>query len=82
MPRHSTAPTKGTITSLPKHWMAMYDDFVIKNAGQVSQIESALRSLTYVIPGLSGPDLRPPPPYFFLGPLSSDEGPDADGVVY
>ena len=29
----------------------MYDDFIAKNAGQVSQIESALRSLTYIIPG-------------------------------
>ncbi|KAJ9132324.1 Peroxisomal membrane protein PEX16 [Pleurostoma richardsiae] len=29
----------------------MYDEFVTKNASQVSQIESALRSLTYIIPG-------------------------------
>jgi peroxin-16 len=29
----------------------MYDSFITKNAGQVSQIESALRSLTYIIPG-------------------------------
>lgn len=29
----------------------MYEDFITKNAGQVSQIESALRSLTYIIPG-------------------------------
>lgn len=29
----------------------MYSDFITKNAQSVSQIESALRSLTYVIPG-------------------------------
>ncbi|KAI4134215.1 MAG: hypothetical protein LQ347_001726 [Umbilicaria vellea] len=29
----------------------MYEDFVTRNASSVSQIESALRSLTYVIPG-------------------------------
>ncbi len=29
----------------------MYSEFITKNAHQVSQIESALRSLTYVIPG-------------------------------
>ncbi|KAF2966736.1 hypothetical protein GQX73_g6848 [Xylaria multiplex] len=32
-------------------WLHMYSDFITKNAHQVSQIESALRSLTYVIPG-------------------------------
>ena len=32
-------------------WMHLYDDFITKNAHQVSQIESALRSLTYIIPG-------------------------------
>lgn len=37
--------------SLPREWLAMYDDYVTKNAGQVSQMESALRSLTYIIPG-------------------------------
>lgn len=36
---------------MPPQWLAMYDDFITKNAGQVSQIESALRSLTYIIPG-------------------------------
>ena len=33
----------------------MYEDFITKNAGQVSQIESALRSLTYIIPGKTHP---------------------------
>ncbi|TGJ83172.1 hypothetical protein E0Z10_g5579 [Xylaria hypoxylon] len=32
-------------------WLHMYSDFITKNAHQVSQIESALRSLTYIIPG-------------------------------
>ncbi|KAG6009569.1 hypothetical protein E4U21_001936 [Claviceps maximensis] len=36
---------------MPPTWLGMYDDFITKNAGQVSQIESALRSLTYIIPG-------------------------------
>ena len=34
-------------------WLHVYDDFITKNAHQVSQIESALRSLTYIIPGPS-----------------------------
>jgi hypothetical protein len=29
----------------------MYSDFITKNSSAVSQIESALRSLTYIIPG-------------------------------
>lgn len=37
--------------SLPPRWMDMYDNFVTKNASQVGQIESALRSLTYLVPG-------------------------------
>ncbi|KAF1990612.1 peroxisomal membrane protein pex16 [Aulographum hederae CBS 113979] len=40
----------GTL-SLPPKWINMYGDFIIKNASAVSQIESALRSLTYIIPG-------------------------------
>ncbi|KHN94393.1 Peroxisome membrane protein, Pex16 [Metarhizium album ARSEF 1941] len=44
-------PSVGQILSMPPQWLAMYDDFITKNAGQVSQIESALRSLTYIIPG-------------------------------
>jgi hypothetical protein len=30
---------------------AMYNDFITKNAGAVGQVEGALRSLTYLIPG-------------------------------
>ncbi|KAI9716561.1 MAG: hypothetical protein M1812_005292 [Candelaria pacifica] len=37
--------------TVPPKWMNMYGDFVTKNASSVSQIESALRSLTYIIPG-------------------------------
>lgn len=35
----------------PSSWLSGYSDFIIKNASAVSQIESALRSLTYIIPG-------------------------------
>lgn len=31
-------------------YLDMYGDFITKNAGAVSQIESALRSLTYIVP--------------------------------
>ncbi|RSL40798.1 hypothetical protein CEP53_013144 [Fusarium sp. AF-6] len=47
----SSRPSLGRILSLPPQWLSMYDEFITKNAGQVSQIESALRSLTYIIPG-------------------------------
>ncbi|KAI0975563.1 peroxisome membrane protein [Xylaria arbuscula] len=40
-----------SLASMPPKWLHMYSDFITKNAHQVSQIESALRSLTYVIPG-------------------------------
>ncbi|KOS18781.1 Peroxisomal membrane protein PEX16 [Escovopsis weberi] len=48
---NATSTTAGQILSAPPKWLGMYDDFITKNAGQVSQIESALRSLTYIIPG-------------------------------
>lgn len=48
----------GDVLTLPSQWLAMYEDFIAKNAGQVSQIESALRSLTYIIPGKRKPRLR------------------------
>ncbi|KAH0531416.1 hypothetical protein TsFJ059_000249 [Trichoderma semiorbis] len=60
MPANATKPapnrpqrrvTAGQILSMPPKWLGMYDEFITKNAGQVSQIESALRSLTYIIPG-------------------------------
>jgi peroxin-16 len=40
-----------SVVSMPPKWLNMYSDFITRNAHQVSQIESALRSLTYVIPG-------------------------------
>ncbi|OIW30761.1 peroxisome membrane protein [Coniochaeta ligniaria NRRL 30616] len=39
------------VLSLPPKWLHIYDDYITKNASQVSQIESGLRSLTYIIPG-------------------------------
>jgi peroxin-16 len=41
----------GEVLSLPPKWLAMYSGFITKNSSAVSQIESALRSLTYIIPG-------------------------------
>lgn len=35
----------------PSKWLASYEDLVTKNVNTVGQIESALRSLTYIIPG-------------------------------
>ncbi|KAI0172916.1 peroxisome membrane protein [Hypoxylon sp. FL1284] len=40
-----------SVLSMPPRWLHMYGDFITKNSHQVSQIESALRSLTYIIPG-------------------------------
>jgi peroxin-16 len=37
--------------TLPPKWINMYGDFITKNQSSVTQIESALRSLTYIIPG-------------------------------
>jgi peroxin-16 len=39
------------VLSLAPKWLNMYGEFITKNAGAVSQIETALRSLTYIIPG-------------------------------
>ena len=44
-------PSIKNTMSMPSQWVNMYDDFITKNAHQVSQIESTLRSLTYIIPG-------------------------------
>ncbi|KAL5046962.1 hypothetical protein BDW71DRAFT_48415 [Aspergillus fruticulosus] len=35
----------------PSKWLPLYEDFVTKNASSIGQVESALRSLTYIIPG-------------------------------
>lgn len=52
--RQATASTYNAITA-PAKWLSQYDDFIIKNSSAVSQIESALRSLTYIIPGTFAP---------------------------
>ncbi len=46
---------------MPSHWVHMYDEFITKNAHQVSQIESTLRSLTYIIPGMDDKSCPPAP---------------------
>jgi len=52
---YKTASAKGSeAISMPPKWLGMYSDFITKNASAVSQIESALRSLTYIIPGKTG----------------------------
>ena len=49
-PAKSKNPIQAVL-SLPPRFLHMYSDFITKNNHQVSQIESALRSLTYIIPG-------------------------------
>lgn len=39
------------VANLPPQLLDMYSDFITKNAGAVGQVEGALRSLTYIIPG-------------------------------
>lgn len=39
------------ILTLPPKWLDMYTEFITKNAGAVGQVEGALRSLTYIMPG-------------------------------
>ena len=50
MKEQPPATFSGTLVR-PQQWLGMYSDFIVKNVGAVSQIESALRSLTYIIPG-------------------------------
>ena len=52
MYRQATQKT-GEVLSMPSQWLGMYSDFITKNSSAVTQIESALRSLTYIIPGQS-----------------------------
>lgn len=35
----------------PSKLVALYEDFITSNSRSVTQVESALRSLTYIIPG-------------------------------
>ena len=39
------------VINLPPKWLNMYSDFITKNAGAVGQVEGALRSIAYIIPG-------------------------------
>ncbi|GAB7352956.1 hypothetical protein MBLNU459_g3530t1 [Dothideomycetes sp. NU459] len=48
--RQASEATREVI-ALPPKYLSMYGDFVTKNASAVGQIEGALRSLTYIIPG-------------------------------
>ena len=48
--RHAADQTK-LVVNLPPKWLNMYSDFITKNAGAVGQVEGALRSLSYIIPG-------------------------------
>ncbi|KMU86640.1 YlPEX16 [Coccidioides immitis H538.4] len=43
--------------SQPTKLMGKYEEFVTKNSSSVSQVESALRSLTYIIPGSWHPSM-------------------------
>lgn len=43
------------VVKLPTKWITMYGDFITKNAGAVGQVEGALRSLTYLVPGIMLP---------------------------
>lgn len=40
------------VANLPPRLLEMYSEFITKNAGAVGQVEGALRSLTYIIPGM------------------------------
>ncbi|KAI1005115.1 hypothetical protein K3495_g3103 [Podosphaera aphanis] len=53
MKSHLSPPREQIITALalPPKWLHLYDDFITKNQISVTSIESALRSLTYIIPG-------------------------------
>ncbi|KAI7355712.1 hypothetical protein KC336_g22254, partial [Hortaea werneckii] len=51
--RQAADQTKVTV-KMPAKLVGMYGDFITKNAGAVGQVEGALRSLTYIIPGATG----------------------------
>ena len=50
---HPPPSSMSIALSLPSQWVGLYSDFITRNAGAVSQIESGLRSLTYIIPGIA-----------------------------
>ena len=45
------ADSTKVFVKLPQKWVNMYEQFIIKNATGCGQVEGALRSLTYIIPG-------------------------------
>ncbi|KAK3396224.1 peroxisome membrane protein [Sordaria brevicollis] len=50
--RSTTTSTGSSVkNAMSTNWLGAYGDFITKNNHQVSQIESTLRSLTYIIPG-------------------------------
>lgn len=48
---HKRAKAPPHYSQLPSQWLSSYRDFIRENSFQVSSIESALRSLTYILPG-------------------------------
>lgn len=48
-----------TYTTLPTQWLSSYQSFVRNNSSQVSSLESALRSLTYLLPSTRFADSTP-----------------------
>lgn len=48
--KQAAAQTK-VVVKLPTKWASRYSDFITQNAGAVGQVEGALRSVTYLIPG-------------------------------
>ncbi|RMJ25422.1 peroxisomal membrane protein PEX16 [Aspergillus sp. HF37] len=42
---------KSSLLLRPSKWISLYEEFVTENSSSVGQLESALRSLTYIIPG-------------------------------
>ncbi|KAK4580367.1 hypothetical protein LTR86_000570 [Recurvomyces mirabilis] len=45
------AESTSVVIKLPPKLLSSYETFITKNAGAVGQVEGALRSLTYIIPG-------------------------------
>lgn len=67
---------------MPPQWLSSYEEFITKNAGQVSQIESALRSLTYIIPGESHLHCTIPRGRVGPGPRASRNGPGEQARIH
>lgn len=48
----SAAASTKVVVKLPTTWAKRYGEFITQNAGAVGQVEGALRSVTYLIPGM------------------------------